>query len=699
MKWIILIELAVIGLSIQSPSPPLPAPTSAPTLAPELFPVCKIDTSNKNKLRITNCVDPLKLNAHVWKLWNIKNKENIKNVFIAQTIIDGIENNTFEGFIDLRNVIISEAVINNIESNVFDGIDIETLHIKDSHLNFEPKLTSDTLAEFICNNCSLSEIPVLDNLPNLEYLNLTNNDIKSIELLTFSNLENLQDVSLVNNKLSYIPPNLFANNTELTKLSLDGNQLDTIEIRVPTLEILSLESCHLRVFDELSSKELNEVIYLNLKNNQISNLTATSFNHMYMLETIDLSDNNLGVLDSRIFRKNLELDKIILDNNLLKTLPNFFIQTADGAFKVTYFSCNNCGISSITNQVFANMPELSTLLLARNNLDSLNDNSFSNLLDLIKLDLSDNQIRMIDEHAFSNNKKLRVINLSGNPLKSLDPIIFKENSVLKTLDVRCTQLKTLWSNHNTMLPSLEHLYASDNDITDLSIDDFKITTNLKIIDLTDNDIQSTPDTCALISKLRNIKSVKYDDKTQIWDIPFYQNVSWDEIFDTDCKDFIIDPEVSSDYITKKFNEDLFDDYRYADDDSDSAEDDDTGLDVDDYEYEYEEKSPVAQIEDSLKAASILSLTAAFICTAVIVLIAAVTITLCILKRNNTYNKNLPHIKIPLWKDAYLSNMKYQKKHSGSVYRPLSEDLSGLSTPKFNRYEFLATPTVHSSNNP
>lgn len=700
MKWIIvLLNLAFIGASLQRTTTNKPTNTSPTTNNDFEEYGCQV-TSNDKYISVNDCEKVIVLFKEIWDSLNTQVPAvRIKNCTI------GLEQDSFSEFPSLHDVVINDSTIIKADPLVFNKVD--RVNIQNTEFLFKPQFNSDQLEELVCNNCNLTEMPSLENLRNLVVLNLTNNKIAFVDEKTFANLDMLVEVSLAYNKLTSIPVNTFANNV-LETLYLDGNDFSNIKLNSSSLESLSLQSSHLTEFDMSLTKVVSQ---LNLRDNDISTVTSDLLGTMPDLDVLDVSFNSIKSLDASVFSKNKNLGKIILDNNLLLSLPNFYLEGDDESFIIEYFSCNNCGLTSISKEVFANMYEIETLLLARNELEIIDENSFSNLEEVQKIDLSDNQIRMIGKNTFASNYELLVIHLAGNPLVFVDPALFVKNNKLQTLDVRCTKLNSLWLNHETRLPFLMNLYASDNNITDFTMDDFNMMPNLKTIDLTDNPLNPLKDWCPLIVNLkkRNVAAVKYEGVSTMGSSFSGNFIVWESLFKESIKDCTYidvadDDEDDEDDEDENLNipepEDISNNMDLNltpfDLNDDEGEDESSTDDYsNDYNYEDDNTREMRQFEETLKAANILSLTAAFICTAVIVLIAAVTITLCILKRNNNYNRNLPHLKIKLWNDAHLG----QKKHSGSVYRPLSEDLSGPKTPKLSRYEFLVNPTVHTTNNP
>jgi hypothetical protein len=256
---------------------------------------------------------------------------------------------------------------------------------------------------------------------------------------------------------------------------------------------------------------------------------------------------------------------------------------------------------------------------------------------------------------------------------------------------------------------------ANNQLTTLSIADFKIIPGLQAIDLHNNPLRFDDQLCKVINYLerRSVYPVEHTDpkanseEILADDIDNFTSNQWSEFHNKKCPEMSNNIDESEDRededlednkddlnTLKKLSDANADDDIYDDNYDDSYDDDN-----EDSESEDDDDKITAEIvEDEninlARASYILSITSVFVLTALAVLIIAVTITLCVLRRNNNFNMhkaNLPRFKIPLW-DTQLS----QKKHSGSVYRPLSEDLSGPKTPKMSRYEFAATPTVHSS---
>lgn len=630
--------------------------------------------------------------------------KNVTSIRLKHVDIRKITQDAFKGFIDLQELNIVDSSIGPIETAAFDLELLHTLTFSKVHFDESPNLKSENLEELIFEDCQLSEVPNLDQVPILSFLNLANNRITNIPESAFSKIINVEEINLTNNSISIIPFNLFKG-TELDTLKLDYNPLKSFNIYSDSLESLSLAHCNLTVFDKNISKNLTSLSFLDLSGNQIEVLPIDTFEPLKQLETLDLSDNKLVALDDDIFVENSRLDKIVLSNNQLTKLPNF--QTKAKTFQTYHFLCKNCGLKSASG--LENMKGLTTIDLSNNEIRNIED-AFTEIQGLKQLFLSNNKITKIGIKSFGTKSQLETLDLSNNPLLPLGPVAFAlALPHLKILNVSSCGLEKLWYNYNAVLPELTQLYAGHNKLSTIEVKDIKVMPKLKVIDLQENSLSCN-------DKLHEV--VQYFTKKSIYPAETGSTKTHEEIhFAADSPDFgygqiwpkVLPPncDFSQDI---KANTDTFgddedeDSGNYNDEDDDLYEvDDEDDEDDDDDEYDEADENEEIPVEKSMadpssfnlaKATYILSITSVFILTAVLVTVVAVVCTLLVLKRNKSFNiraSNLPRLKIPLW-----YTQPGQKKHSGSVYRPLSEDLYGSRTPIINRYEFKQTPQVHNS---
>lgn len=333
------------------------------------------------------------------------------------------------------------------------------------------------------------QLLILENLPHLESLNISNNKIQNI---SFSkNLIQLRNLDFRNNRIQDISS--LKNLTQLQTLYLDNNQIRDIS--------------HLQ-----SLKQLKD---LNLNSNEINDYTFLQY--LTELEDINLSSSKIN--ECSFLQKLLQLQFLYLNNNQIQDI-----------------------------QFLRNLKRLQVLRLDNNFIKEIEP--LDNLTQLKKLQINDNKIQ--DINFLKNLTKIEELWLhnnlfiDGSPLKSLhlnleilylgnnniNDITFLENLVqLKNLrlennliqDITSLQklikLKNLYINHNLIedvnplrnLIQLQELVLSNNQIQNIS--SLKNLTKLISLHLDSNQIQSIK----FLEKLTQLELLNLNNN-QIYDI-------------------------------------------------------------------------------------------------------------------------------------------------------------------------------------
>lgn len=160
---------------------------------------------------------------------------------------------------------------------------------------------------------ALNSMDVMSQLPRLEYLLIGHNSITSFEgsfpkirvlhmnhnpVTKFSLNQSVPSLSVLNlasAKLAHLPENLFPNITGLTKLILDKNHFGSISSNIGRLVRLEHLSMARNSLDEIPSEigRLAELRYLDVRENNLGRLPVELW-HARRLETLNVSSNVLS---------------------------------------------------------------------------------------------------------------------------------------------------------------------------------------------------------------------------------------------------------------------------------------------------------------------------------------------------------------------------------------------------------------------
>lgn len=638
------------------------------------------------KLKITNPKVPLIIkNGH----FNVSGLQDVNSISIEYATIIDIDDTAFSGIRKLSSFSMINSNIPLINPLTFSNTkNLRILQISNSTLKKFDSFKSKSLEELDLSGNRLTTIfkTSFEFLTSLTFINLENNNISTIDPLAFSNLINLQDVLLSNNNIKYLDPNIFEKNTELININLSNNPLKQINLNLTAeLEKLTLKSCQLRSFDEVLSKNLGLLSYLDLSGNNLE-LTSNTFTKMEELEFIDLSRNNLTSLPSRIFYSNYKLQRINLDNNRFKDFPKF---ESNHNFQTYYFSCSNCSIVRLDEDSFKYFPSLVILNLSRNKIIGANLTAIQSLYRLVELNLSYNNISVIHPSSFIKSAALQTVNLAGNPLKVINPNVFYSNRFLKYLDVSNCSLKKLWQQPvKKNLDFLSELNVENNLLTSISPRDLQVVPVINILGISQNLLHCDEVLRDAITWLTKHQVLPRSAQTKTHENIVNANATETMLNQSSWRVLIKERCLDEFYFENSENELKV----IAENDQNHIEIEPNVDDNEEDSYWYNDDEYSKMDEDYVKAKSLFESirfkseshtkysflwpTLVFIFTALSVLVIAANVLLLILKtRALPRNVNLPHIKIPRWN----SNNRL-KKHSGSVYQPLSEERTDIFVP-------------------
>ncbi|ESR60013.1 hypothetical protein CICLE_v10017911mg [Citrus x clementina] len=344
------------------------------------------------------------------------------------------EANFFSGQVPASLSNLKQLTVLNLEDNQFSGEfpDVfgnlsKLTRISLAHLNFTGQLP---LSAFNLTQLSLLELsgnqffqqsssnPNLTfELPDLTSLDFSSNSLSgTVKADMFSNLKNLEYVDLSNNNL--------------LSLTTPG----TVNFALSKLEVFKFSSCNVSQFPDFLRTSEN-LVELDLSNNKLTGqiFQLDQWPYLYFL---NLSHNFLTSVE-RI--SSVELRHLVVQSNLLQRLPFIlssrirFLSVSDnkltGEFPssicnlstIEYLNLSNNSLSGMIPQCLANFDSLSLLDLRKNQFRGSIPQIFSKCYDLVALNLNDNELEGKLPPSLANCGDLEVLDVGNNKINDAFP--------------------------------------------------------------------------------------------------------------------------------------------------------------------------------------------------------------------------------------------------------------------------------------
>ncbi|KAK5874066.1 hypothetical protein PBY51_019046 [Eleginops maclovinus] len=274
---------------------------------------------------------------------SLRHQENLQALTLALNRIVHIPDNAFANLTSLVVLHLHNNRIKQIGYNSFAGlVNLETLDLNFNNLMVFPK--------------------AIEALPKLKELGFHSNDIAAIPEGAFHNNPLLRTIHLYDNPLSFVGASAFQNLSDLHSLMLRGASM------MQDFPILTWT---------------NKLESLTLSGTKISSIPANLCEDLKLLQTLDLSYNEIKDLPS--LQSCVRLQEISFQHNRFQ---------------------------QIDRDTFQGLTALRLLDLSRNGIRVIHRDAFVSLAALTNLDLSMNSLTVIPTTGLSALSQLK---LSGNP--------------------------------------------------------------------------------------------------------------------------------------------------------------------------------------------------------------------------------------------------------------------------------------------
>ncbi|CAH1265349.1 PODN [Branchiostoma lanceolatum] len=232
------------------------------------------------------------------------------------------------------------------------------------------------------------------NLPNLERLNLENNDLRDDSLVSgsFYGLGQLKHLNLSNNQFSVFPEETQSLGETLEVLDISGNKISRIgpetfadfenlqalhmksmSLRrlerasltgMKNLTTLHLDSNRLTIMPNKEIQSLRSLKNLTMRGNPVKHISKKSLYHFPAVEQLDIRDMRLKKLGKRIFNQIPSLKTLKLSGNVQLSSVH---RTSLAALKnLQHLEMDNCNLTTLPRETLEDLTSLSYCTLQSN---------------------------------------------------------------------------------------------------------------------------------------------------------------------------------------------------------------------------------------------------------------------------------------------------------------------------------------------
>ncbi|WVF67290.1 hypothetical protein IAT40_002041 [Kwoniella sp. CBS 6097] len=400
----------------------------------------------------------------------------------------------------------------------------------------------------ISNNKFESFPPVVCEMSNLVDLDVSFNNITQLPS-EMSDLKSLERLALFSNELNSFPPS-FSTLKNLRILDVRRNKITdlTAVYALPNLATLQVDYNNIVTLDAQIGSNVRQ---FSVPHNSVTRFTLAPPPNMgittFLLTSLDLSHGKISTLADDAFNGLSNLVKLNLNFNQFTRLPS----TLDRLTNLEYFSCTDNMLASMPPGL-GRLQKLKQLNLHNNNLKNLSSelwacgalevlNVSSNLLDGFEPPPEDLDEAMGTDPAARPSAMALAFQASGIPPAGLSGkrMYLGDNRItdeifhwvayipnLKVLNLSFNDIYEIAPDTLGKCDKLEAIYLSGNKLTSLPAEDLEKLVNLKTLFVNGNKLQTLPSELGAIKTLQHLDVGSNVLKYNIANWPYDWNWNW-----------------------------------------------------------------------------------------------------------------------------------------------------------------------------
>jgi len=421
---------------------------------------------------------------------------NLKYIYLQGNKLQYLHPDTFVGLPNLQKLYLFKNYGLQVPNDrqLFDSLSLKHLGLSGCNISSVSIETFANVRELEWLDLSYNylrslDINILSELPNLSHLNLKRNEITEIKPGTCDKISILEYLYLENNIIEHLEIDVFCGFVKLKYINLKGNNLqffhpDTFAV-LPNLQTLFLsQNFGLKIQNDSHYKNSHSLKRLGISGCNIRSVSVETFANVRELEWLDLSYNSLRSLDINTLKVLPKLSLVNLNRNqIFEIKPG----TCEKISHLVYLYLKYNIIEHLANDVFCGFVHLKYIDLRENKLQYLHPDTFVGLQNLQTLILSHNyDLQVPTDSHFINSHSLKHLFISFCNIRSVSVETFANVIALEGLDLGHNKLKVLDINILKVLPKLSDLYLDGNEINKIIPRVFGNHSLLKHIELDNN---------------------------------------------------------------------------------------------------------------------------------------------------------------------------------------------------------------------
>ncbi|XP_023128625.2 toll-like receptor 13 [Amphiprion ocellaris] len=461
--------------------------------------------------RVNSSLTSLRMNAMKYNLAKLINMSctipTLSSLQLRYNKLKIVSSDLFKLCVNVTELDLTKSNIKAIDDNAFKSLrSLKILTLSSNRLPSVPAATR--------------------NLPALLELDLSNNNISSLQCHDFADQTKLRQLNLYRNSIPDLKDCLFKDLTQLQVLKLQSSHIRKLngafKRYLPNLTQLNLYGNELTAIKGGVFKSLRSLQNLSLHQNKITTLEKDSFVGLTNLTRIQLQSNNINKqqLDKDVFNTLINLRRLDLENNNIKYESSF----------------------ALLNPPFSKLSRLEELSIPAQhyrNKHLLPRNFLQGLTNLLLFKVRNNQLVYLHKDTFSYTPKLQTLDISSNDLTDLPPELFFPIQNLKSLYISRASLHSLDIFIGANLTNLEFLQARNNLFSVIRKETIESLPALVYLDLQSNSFTCDCDNAWFLQWVKN------DSRTQVFDAYNYTCnyppvVEGTKLLDLDIRDCVVD---------------------------------------------------------------------------------------------------------------------------------------------------------------